>query len=108
MAVNLNSCAPGLMLEQRKRQLRDGFLQRVTILVNRYDIPDGYIAVCHVVSNLVKKGPLRLSSCWTPVSGSFESIVEEDEELNDEEGLETNERTKADKTGTIRNCWYFG
>jgi len=64
----------------------------------RYDIPEGYIAVCHVVSNLVKKGPLRLSSCWTPISGSFESIVEEDEELNDEEGLETTERTKADKT----------
>lgn len=65
-------------------------------------MPDGYIAVCHVVSNLVKKGPLRLSSCWTPISGSFESIVEEDEELNDEEGLETTERTK---TGTIFNCW---
>lgn len=69
-------------------------------------MPDGYIAVCHVVSNLVKKGPLRLSSCWTPISGSFESIVEEDEELNDEEGLETTERNKTDKTGTMFNCWY--
>ena len=34
--------------------------------------------------------------------------MEEDEELNDEEGLETTERTKADKSGTMFNCWYFG
>ena len=32
--------------------------------------------------------------CWTPVSGSFESIVEEDEELNDEEDLGTTEAAK--------------
>ncbi|XP_015759661.1 PREDICTED: uncharacterized protein LOC107338925, partial [Acropora digitifera] len=55
----------------------------------RYNIPEGYVAVSHIVSNLVKKNPLRLSSCWTPVSGSFESIVEEDEELNDDKDLET-------------------
>ena len=60
-----------------------------------------------MVSNLVKKGPLRLSSCWTPISGSFESIVEEDEELNEEEGLETTERTTTDKTGKMFDCWYF-
>lgn len=52
-------------------------------------MPEGYVAVSHIVSNLVKKTPLRLSSCWTPVSGSFESIVEEDEELNDDKELET-------------------
>ncbi|XP_067026328.1 uncharacterized protein [Acropora muricata] len=55
----------------------------------RYNMPEGYVAVSHIVSNLVKKNPLRLSSCWTPVSGSFESIVEEDEELNDDKDLET-------------------
>lgn len=63
-------------------------------------MPEGYIAVCHVVSNIIKKTPLRLSSCWTPVSGSFESIVEEDEELNDEEDLETAE-TQVNKTGAL-------
>lgn len=52
-------------------------------------MPEGYVAVSHIVSNLVKKNPLRLSSCWTPVSGSFESIVEEDEEPNDDKDLET-------------------
>ena len=83
------------------------YYNKSQFISNRYDMPDGYIAVCHVVSNLVKKGPLRLSSCWTPISGSFESIVEEDEELNDEEGLETTERDKTDKTGTMCNCWYF-
>lgn len=67
----------------------------------RYNIPEGYVAVSHVVSNLIKKTPLRLSSCWTPVSGSFESIVEEDEELNDEEELETStaDTVDLDKTG---------
>ena len=62
------------------------------------------MAVSHVVSNLIKKTPLRLSSCWTPVSGSFESIVEEDEELNDEEELETStaDTVDLDKTG-----WWF-
>ena len=70
-------------------------------LLNRYDMPDGYIAVSHVVSNLVKKAPLRLSSCWTPISGSFESIVEEDEEVNDDEELEAIEVTKTDKTGML-------
>ena len=33
--------------------------------------------------------------------------MEEDEELNDEEGLETTERTRTDKTGTMCNCWYL-
>jgi len=64
-------------------------------------VPEGYKAVCQVVSNLVKKIPVRLSSCWTPVSGSFESIVEEDEELNDDEDLETGETAKLDKNGTM-------
>lgn len=64
-------------------------------------MPEGYIAACHVVPNLVKKAPLRLSSCWTPVSGSFDSIVEEDEELNDDEDLETIETTETDKTGMV-------
>ena len=64
-------------------------------------MPEGYIAVSHVVSNLVKKIPVRLSSCWTPVSGSFESIVEEDEELNDEEDLGTTEAAKITKSGNV-------
>ena len=42
-------------------------------------MPDGYVAAGQVVSALVKFVP-RLSSCWTPVSGSMDSIVEEDEE----------------------------
>ena len=62
-------------------------------------MPEGYIAVSHVVSSLVKKIPVRLSSCWTPVSGSFESIVEEDEELNDEEDVGTTEAAKITKSG---------
>ena len=62
-------------------------------------MPEGYIAVSHVVSSLVKKIPVRLSSCWTPVSGSFESIVEEDEEPNDEEDLGTTEAAKITKSG---------
>ena len=69
-------------------------------------MPEGYVAVCHVVSNLFKKTPLRLSSCWTPVSGSFESIVEEDEELNDEEDLETAETSKLDKNGVFLSHCY--
>lgn len=64
-------------------------------------MPEGYIAVSHVVSNLVKKIPVRLSSCWTPVSGSFESIVEEDEEPNDEEDLGTTEAAKITKSGNV-------
>lgn len=63
-------------------------------------MPDGYIAVSHVVSNLVKKASLRLSSCWTPISGSFESIVEEDEEVIDDQELEASE-TKTDDTGML-------
>lgn len=63
-------------------------------------MPDGYIAVSHVVSNLVKKASLRLSSCWTPISGSFESIVEEDEEVIDDKELEASE-TKTDDTGML-------
>lgn len=70
-------------------------------------MPDGYIAACHVVSNLVKKVPLRLSSCWTPISGSFESIVEEDEEVNEEEELETTGSTKTDKTGMVLRVFFF-
>ena len=64
-------------------------------------MPEGYIAVSHVVSSLVKKIPVRLSSCWTPVSGSFESIVEEDEEPNDEEDLGTTEPAKITKSGNV-------
>ena len=63
-------------------------------------MPEGYIAVSHVVGSLVKKIPVRLSSCWTPVSGSFESIVEEDEEPNDED-LGTTEPAKITKIGNV-------
>ena len=75
-------------------------------------MPEGYIAVSHVICNLVKKIPVRLSSCWTPISGSFDSIVEEDEELNDEEDLESAEATKLDNTGTVlwigsKPCYYY-
>ena len=49
-------------------------------------MPEGYVAVSHVVTHSVKKLPMRLSSCWTPISGSFDSIVEEDEELEEDSG----------------------
>ena len=61
-------------------------------------MPDGYIAASQVVNNLFKKLPLRLSSCWTPISGSFESIVEEDEE-NSQEDLGESETSRV-PTGT--------
>lgn len=70
-------------------------------------MPEGYIAVSHVVSSLVKKIPVRLSSCWTPVSGSFESIVEEDEEPNDEEDLGTTEAAKITKSGNVFSVLLF-
>lgn len=73
----------------------------------RYEMPDGYIAVSHVVSNLVKKASLRLSSCWTPISGSFESIVEEDEEVIDDQELEASDVAKPDDTAqrqSIQSC----
>lgn len=70
-------------------------------------MPEGYIAVSHVVSSLVKKIPVRLSSCWTPVSGSFESIVEEDEEPNDEEDLGTTEAAKITKSGNVFSVLSF-
>lgn len=70
-------------------------------------MPEGYIAVSHVVSSLVKKIPVRLSSCWTPVSGSFESIVEEDEEPNDEEDLGTTEAAKITKIGNVFSVLLF-
>ena len=70
-------------------------------------MPEGYIAVGHVVSNLVKKNPVRLSSCCTPVSGSFESIVKEDEKLNDDEVLETTEATWLTKSGNVFSVALF-
>ncbi|XP_032239903.1 uncharacterized protein LOC5514394 isoform X2 [Nematostella vectensis] len=43
----------------------------------RYEVPDDYVPVCHV-TKYPRRAQLRPS--WVPLSGSFESIVEEEEE----------------------------
>ena len=68
-------------------------------------MPDRYVAVSHVVTSSVKKLPIRLSACWTPVSGSFDSIVEEDEELEDDlesEGDTSNRNVKCVRLYTLK------